>query len=553
MKFRQLTKLCLAFLALVLASAASVTLDSRVPRYDMVIINARLVDGSGNPQFRTEIGIKNGRIVAIGELKRDEASRIIDAKDQIVAPGFIDLHTHVESVYEYPAAENFIRMGVTSLVTGNCGSSAPDIAKFLDEKTNPALAVNLGTLIGHNSVRARVMGSEQRDPTAAELRQMEQLVEQGMKDGALGLSTGLIYVPGTYAKLDEIARLAQVAAKYDGIYATHIRNEGDGVVEAIKEAITVGEQAKLPVEISHFKITSKKLWGHHEEVLDLVRSARNRGLSVHVDQYAYTASSTSLDVLLPDWVRAGGREASKVQLADASTRQRVAGEMKATLSRNGYDDYAYAVILNYAADPSLNGKSIAALAKERRRQAGLDEQIEAIFEIYSNGGASMIYHKMSEDDVRRIMIEPFTIIASDSGVRTTGENFSHPRSFGNTSRVLGYYTRDLQLLTVEGAVRKMTSLPAQVLGLTDRGLVRKGFAADLVIFDDAKVSGSASFEQAPQYAEGITCVMVNGKIVLKDGQRTAERPGSFLRRRPSSQRSNLLAKTLPVLRLFWGA
>jgi len=230
---------------------------------------------------------------------------------------------------------------------------------------------------------------------------------------------------------------------------------------------------------------------------------------------------------------------------------RVASEMKATLSNNGYDDYAYAVVSNYAPDPSLNGKSITTITKERRGKSSLDEQIEQIFDLYSNGGASMIYHKMSEDDVRHIMTEPFTIIASDSGINEISEAFSHPRSFGNNARVLGHYARELQLLTLEDAVRKMTSLPAQVLGLHDRGLIRTGFAADLVIFNDAKVGGSASFDQPQQYPTGITYVVVNGKIVLADGQRTAERPGVVLRRSRSGL-VNLLAKTPAILGMFWG-
>src|SRR6266536_4247193 len=264
-----------------------------LPRYDLVITNGRIIDGSGNPWFRADVGIKDGRIARIGRIDPAEAHTAIDAKGQILAPGFIDVHTHVESIYSLPAAENFIRMGVTTLVTGNCGGSTTDVAQFLGRIKEKPLAVNLATLIAHGSVRRQAMGSDDRAPTPDDMKKMEALVEQGMKDGAVGLSTGLIYVPGTYAKTDEITNLARVAARYGGLYATHMRNEGEKVADAIKESIQIGEQAGLPVEISHFKISNKKLWGQSPMTIGLVRDARARGLMVTVDQYAYTASSTS--------------------------------------------------------------------------------------------------------------------------------------------------------------------------------------------------------------------------------------------------------------------
>lgn len=314
------------------------------PAFDLLITNGRIVDGSGNPWFRADIGIKDGRIARLGRINPADATKTIDARGQIVAPGFIDVHTHVESIYSLPAAENFIRMGVTTLVTGNCGASAIDVAQFLARMKEKPLTVNLATLIAHGSIRREAMGSDDRAPTPDEMRKMEELVEQGMKDGAVGLSTGLIYVPGTYAKTDEITNLARVAARYGGIYATHMRSEGERVADAIRESIQIGEQAGLPVEISHFKISSKKLWGQTPMTIGLVRDARARGLMVTVDQYAYTASSTSLESRMPGWLRAGGLEAARKRLADQATRERVVNEMKEGLKRNGFKDYSYAKI-----------------------------------------------------------------------------------------------------------------------------------------------------------------------------------------------------------------
>ncbi len=333
-------------------------------KYDLVIRNARIVDGSGNPWFRADVAIRNGRIAHIGRVATSEAAQTIDAKGQILAPGFIDVHTHVESIYNVPTAENFVRMGVTSLVTGNCGGSATNVGEFLDRIKQTPLSVNIATLIGHGSVRRTVVGLDDRAPTPEETQKMEAVVEQGMKDGAVGLSTGLIYVPGTYAKTDEIIALARVVARHGGLYATHMRNEGDKVADAIRESIQIGEQAGLPVEISHFKISNKRFWGQTPMTLGLVRDARARGLMVTVDQYAYTASSTSLESRLPSWLRAGGLEEAKKRLADKATRERVVKEMQETLKKSGFKDYSYAVVASYRPDSSFNGKSIAEITKQ---------------------------------------------------------------------------------------------------------------------------------------------------------------------------------------------
>jgi N-acyl-D-amino-acid deacylase len=515
-------------LGVFLFARVRVNAQAPAPPYDLLITNARIVDGSGNPWFRADVAIKDGRIARIGRLGPETATRTIDAHGQILAPGFIDVHTHVESIYSLPTAENFVRMGVTTLVTGNCGTSATDVAEFLGRMKKTPLSVNLATLIAHGSVRRKVMGLGDREPTPEELKQMESIVEQAMKDGAVGLSTGLIYVPGTYAKTDEIVSLARVAARYGGLYATHMRNEGDKVADAIRESIQIGEQAGLPVEISHFKISNKKLWGQSPMTLGLVRDARARGLAVTVDQYAYTASSTSLDARLPAWLRAGGLEEAKKRLADKTTRERAIKDTKDALKRSGFKDYSFAVVASYGPDKSFNGKSIADITKQVRNKSDVTSQIEQMLDMFAAGGAGMIYHGMGEDDVKRIMQEPFTMIASDSGVRQADESVPHPRGYGNNARVLGHYVRELKLISLEDAIRKMTSLPAQTFGFRDRGLIREGFAADLVIFDENTIKDQATFDKPHQYPIGISYVIVNGAPVIENNQVTSARTGMAL-------------------------
>lgn len=523
---KNLTLLLIASLVL---SSPAFAFDTPAENYDLVITNARIIDGTGNPWFRGSIAIKDGKIVKVGRLGSATSVQTIDAHNQIVAPGFIDVHTHVEDIFGNPSAENFVRMGVTSLVTGNCGGSATDIGEFLGRFKEKPLAVNLATLIAHGSVRAKAMGLDDRAPTAEEQAKMDAIVEQGMKDGAVGLSTGLIYVPGTFAKTEEVVELAKIASKYGGTYASHIRDEGNEVAAAIKEAINIGEQANMPVEISHFKISAKALWGESPMTIGLVKAARERGLTVTVDQYAYTASSTSLDVRLPNWAVAGGRSEGKKRLADPVTRKKIVAEMKDDLKKKHFKDYSFAYVASYRPNPEFNGKNIAEIAQIVRGKKKLDAQIDQILEMYDKGGASMVYRVMDENDVQNIMREPFTMIASDSGVREFGAGVPHPRGYGNNARVLGHYVRELKIITLEDAIRKMTSLPAQTFNLRDRGQIREGFAADIVIFDETKIADKATFEQPHQYAEGFSTVIVNGKIVFDGAKMTGAMPGQALR------------------------
>jgi len=496
--------------------------------YDLLIINARIIDGAGNPWFRGSIAVRDGKIVKVGRIAAANARATIDASNKIVAPGFIDVHGHVEGIYRNPNAENFVRMGVTSIVTGNCGGSTTDVKAFLGRMNETPLTVNLGTLIAHGSVRSKIMGLDNRAPSSEEQTKMNSLVEQSMRDGALGLSTGLIYLPGTFAKTEEVVELAKVAAKYDGIYATHMRDEGEEVVKAIEESIKIGELASIPVEISHFKISSKRLWGQSPTTISLVKSARERGLNITIDQYAYTASSTSLDSRIPSWAIAGGREEGKKRLADKTMREKAAKEMKADLKKKTFKDYSFAYVADYKPNPEFNGKNIAEITQIVRQSKKLDAQIEQMLEMYEKGGAGMVYRVMSEEDVQNIMRQPFTMIASDSSVRDFGEGFPHPRGYGNNARVLGKYVRELKIITLEDAIRKMTSLPAQTFGLKDRGLIREGLAADLVVFDENVIADKSTFEQPHQYAEGFSAVIVNGEIVFDGAKMTGKMSGQPL-------------------------
>lgn len=512
----------------IIVSTLGGTFAQTTEKYDLVITNARIVDGTGNPWFHGSIAVKDGKIAKVGRTENPDARQFIDAKGQIVAPGFIDVHTHAEDIYSNPKAENFVRMGVTSLVTGNCGGSELDIKEFLGRINQKPLAVNLSTLIGHNTVRSNAMGLDDRAPTATEQTKMNALVEKAMMDGAVGLSTGLIYLPGTFAKTVEVVELAKSASKYGGVYASHIRDEGTEVVKAIEEAINIGEQADMPVEISHFKISSKALWGESPKTIGLVKAARSRGLNVTIDQYAYTASSTSLDSRLPSWAIAGGRDEGKKRLADPAIRQKAARDMKDELTKKNFKEYDFAYVASYRPNPEYNGKNIKDITKLARGRDTLDDQIEQMFEMYEKGGAGMVYRVMSEQDVANIMREPFAMIASDSGVREFNAGVPHPRGYGNNARVLGRYVREQKLITLEDAIRKMTSLPAQTFGLSGRGLISVGFAADLVIFDESTITDKATFEAPHQYAEGFMAVIVNGEPVFANGKMTPAMPGQAL-------------------------
>ncbi|HPA20364.1 MAG TPA: D-aminoacylase [Verrucomicrobiae bacterium] len=497
--------------------------------YDLLITNARIADGTGAPLTAGSIAIKEGRVVAMGQVAGTAAAQI-DASGRVVAPGFIDVHTHSEKILELPMAENFLRMGVTTIVTGNCGGSRTDVEKFLAGLEGEKVALNVATLIGHNAVRQKAMGGNlQRAPTAEELAEMKALVGKAMADGAVGLSTGLIYPPGSFAKPEEIIELAKVVAAHGGIYASHMRAETIKIFSALEELIRVARDASVRAEVSHIKVTGPSAWGKAGEVLALLDKARSESLSITHDMYLYTASSTGIAQLIPDSAREGSRTNFIARIEDPAKKAAIKDEMRATRERLGREDYGYAVISKFKADPSLNGKTIPEAAKLVRGSDAIDDQVELIFDIERRGGGSAIYHGMNEPDVQTFLRHPLTMIASDGAPCRLGEDLPHPRSYGNNARVLGRYVRELKLLTLEEAIRRMTSLPAQTYRLADRGLLKPGAWADIVVFNPDKVADAATFERPHQYAMGFDHVLVNGVFVIRDGSLIDAKAGQPLR------------------------
>lgn len=497
--------------------------------YDLLITHARIADGSGGPLIEGSVAVKEGRIAAVGRVQ-GTASEVIDAGGKIVAPGFIDVHTHSEDICRNPVAENFLRMGVTTIITGNCGHSRTDVGKFFQEIEESKVALNVATLIGHGSVREQAMGgSFIRAPNDEQLAEMNGLVDQAMTDGAVGISTGLIYVPGSFAKTDELIAMAKVAAAHDGIYVSHMRYETTRIFQALEEFIRIAREANVRAEVSHIKLSGPTAWGKADEVLTVLKKARASGLKITQDQYAYTASSTGLRQTLPDSALEGEHADFVARIADPKQKAEIIAKMAEMRTRQGRKDYGYAVIARCKADPSLNGKTIPEAAKMRRGSDTLEDQVELILEIEAQGGASAIFHGMNEEDLQVFLKHPLTMIASDGGPRRLGEDVPHPRSYGNNARVLGRYVRDLKILTLTEAIRRMTSLPAQTFHLKDRGMLKTGAHADIVVFDPAKVNDPSTFSDPHHYAEGFTHILVNGGVVIRDGQLTEIRTGGPLR------------------------
>lgn len=497
---------------------------------DLLIRNGRIVDGTGNSWFYGDVAIKDGKILKVGALGNMTAAKVIDAQQRIVCPGFIDVHTHLEGEEaKNPTADNFILDGVTTAITGNCGSSHTDIGAYLRYIDSLGLSINVASLIGHNDVRKAVMGTANRPATEEELKKMEGIVEQAMHDGAVGFSTGLIYIPGAYSNTAEVVRLAKAAAKYKGVYASHMRDEGDSIVSAINEALEVGREAHMPVEISHFKLSGQQNWGRSRETVPMIMNARASGIDVTIDQYPYTASSTSLSTLLPDEVLADGADSINARLQRPAVRKYVTDYIVAKLKKRKLKHLSYAMVAYYKADTSYNGKSIEEVNLLLHRKHKATAEAETVMDMMQEGGAGMVFHGMSEEDVVRIMQYPFNMFASDASIRVFGQGAPHPRGYGTNARVLAKYVRSDNVLTLEEAIRRMSSLPAQKFGLSDRGLLRPGYAADVLIFDEKEVQDRATFEHPHAYATGFAYVVVNGKLVVENGKHLGVRNGHTLK------------------------
>lgn len=497
---------------------------------DLIITNGRILDGTGNSWYYGGVAVKNGKIIKIGNISSCTSSNIVDAGNRIIAPGFIDVHTHIEDdEVRNPTADNFILDGVTTVITGNCGDSRIDVGAYLNMIDSLKTSVNVASLVGHNDIRIAVMGKENRAATNEELHKMEQLVEKAMKDGAKGFSTGLIYIPGTFAPTQEIIDLAKIAQRYGGVYATHMRSEGDSVVQAIQEALNIGRNAAIPVQISHFKVGGQPAAGKSKQTLKMIEAARREGIEVTIDQYPYTASSTTLSTLLPDWVLAGNDSLARLRLSNKDTVKMVIKEMIAKLHKRGLRHYSYAVVANFKTDTTLNGKSIEEINRIKARKHTAQEEARTIIDLYLSGGAGMVFHGMHEADVQHIMKYPFNMIASDASIRVFGQGVPHPRGYGSNGRVLAKYVRELKLITLEDAVRRMTSLPAQKFRLKERGLLAEGYAADIVVLDPEKVQDLSTYTNPHAYTKGFHTVIVNGTIVVEKGSHTGARPGMALR------------------------
>jgi len=503
--------------------------------FDLVIRRGLILDGSGNPWYRSDIGVRGGRIATIGLLGEQQGAFVLDADGLVVAPGFIDVHTHAESGLSHaPTADNYVQQGVTTVIGGNCGDAPLFVSDTFEHLAGDGISCNLGVLMGHNAVRKAVMGLANRAPTDRELRRMRAMVAKGMLEGALGLSTGLKYVPGAYAETPELVALARIAARAGGIYCSHLRDEGLGLIDAVHEAIDVGRQARLPVQLSHHKAAGKASWGKVTRTLELVDRAREEGLDVTLDQYPYTASCTNLTIMFPAWaLEETNGDTLLTRLRDPDARAKIReGVTFNILNDRGSGDPGNVVIIA-CIDPACHNKSLAEVTAMKGLSPTPENAAEALMDLVldSEGHGQAIYHCMSEDDVCTVMSHPAVMVASDGWVVGPDSEWTHPRLFGTFPRVLGRYAREKQLLPLREAVRKMTSLPAQRMGLFDRGLLRPGMAADLVVFDADRVIDRADWEHPKQFPEGIAAVIVNGGLTVYHGEHTGLRRGAFLRRR----------------------
>jgi dihydroorotase/N-acyl-D-amino-acid deacylase len=504
---------------------------AQAPSYDLLIRNGRIVDGTGSPWYRGDLAVRGDTIARIAPRIDATAPRTIDANGKVVAPGFIDLHTHARrGIMDVPTAENYVRQGVTTLMEGPDGSSPLPIKTFLDQIAAKRVSPNFGTFVGQGSIRDQVMGPVNRKATADEIEKMRALVRQGMEDGAFGLSSGLFYVPGTFTPTAEVVELAKVAGRMGGIYISHMRDEASHVLDSVRETIEIGEKGGLPTQVTHHKIIGQANWGTSVDTLRLIDEARARGVDATIDQYPYTASSTSIQAaLMPAWSLEGGRDAMMRRLQSASSRIELRNETARLIrEERGGGDPQNVQLARCNWDHALDGKRLGDVTKGRGLEPTIENAAETALWIVEKGGCSGIFHAINEEDLQRILRHPATMIGSDGEVPIFGQANPHPRSYGTFARVLGRYVRELKTITLEDAVRKMSAFPAQRIGLADRGVLREGLKADIAIFDPLTVRDLATFEKPHQYAEGVTQVIVNGEIAFDGGQMTAARPGRVL-------------------------
>ena len=513
----------------ILISAAA--LAAQPASYDLILRNGRIVDGSGSAWYSGDVAIRGDAIAAIAPRLEGSATRIVDVGGRVIAPGFIDIHTHARrGLSQVPTAPNYVRQGVTTVIEGPDGSSAVPIAPFLAQLERLEKSVNIASFLGQGSIRNAVVGNVNRTATPDEIQKMAGMVEQGMRDGALGLSTGLFYVPGTFTPTAEVIELARAAGRLGGIHASHQRDDAARLLDSVKETIAIGEKGGLPTQISHAKVVGVANWGRSVDMLRLVDEARARGVDVTIDQYPYTASSTSIAAaLIPAWVLEGGRDATLARLKQSGPREKAKAGIAAMIrDERGGGNPKNVQFANCSFDPALAGKTLADLTVARGKAPTIRNASEVTMWIVEQGGCQGIFHAMSERDLVRILRHPATMIASDGSVPVFGEANPHPRSYGTFARVLGMYVREKKVLSLEDAIRKMSAFPAARLGFTDRGLLRPGLKADIAVFDPVTVRDTATFTKPHAYAEGFSHVIVNGQIVFENGEMTQARPGRVL-------------------------
>jgi N-acyl-D-amino-acid deacylase len=546
----------LALLAVLGCAAPRVPAPAPAERYDIIIAGGTVIDGTGAPRYRADVAVRGDRIVRVSRepLPRDGAARVVDAAGRVVAPGFIDLHAHLEPLLEMPDAESHVRQGVTTALGGPDGGGPWPLGAYLDSVARAGVGMNVAYLVGHNTIRREVMGMADRAPTPAELERMRGMVARAMGEGAFGLSTGLRYLPGTFATTDEVVALAQAAADSGGIYTSHLREEGLGLFAGVAEAIEIGRRARIPIVLTHHKSVGQRMWGQSVRTLAMVDSARAGtsgapaaggrvpteggrlvvGVDVMLDQYPYTATHTGISVLIPSWALAGGDSAFARRVRDPTLKDSITkGIVFNILNDRGGGDLRRVQFSRVAWQRELEGKTLYDWAVMRGVAATPERGAELVIEAELRGGANAIYHVLDEGDVERIMRHPQTMIASDGRLSRPGDGHPHPRAYGTFPRVLGRYVRERRVLTLEDAVRKMTAMPAARLGLRDRGRIAEGMAADLTIFDPAAVADRATFEQPHQYPQGIDYVIVNGAVAVDAGRFTGERGGRVLKRQAS--------------------
>ena len=508
--------------------------------YDMLIKNGTVYDGTLSPPQTMDIAIAGDKIVKLGHLDPILALETIDAKGLTVAPGFIDTHTHLDpldNLIELSTAESQLRQGVTTSIGGPDGRGVPlqfTMQEFLDSLKRTGIGINMGFMAGHNSIRKRVMGMENRAPTEKELTQMIEQVAQAMNEGAFGLSTGLKYLPGAFAHVDEVIALSKAAANKGGVYSTHLRDEGIEIMSAIEETIKIAKEANIPIILTHHKVIGKPMWGKSNSTLARVDEARKNNVNIILDQYPYNASHTGLSVLIPAWARAGGQQKFIERLSDETLYKKIQAEIIFNiLNDRGGRDLKRIQFARVPWQPELEGKTLHDWIVQEGREPTIEIGAEYVIKGQRNGGASCIYHAMDEKDVENIMQHPLTMIASDGRLSRPGKGHPHPRAYGTFPRVLGQYVREKKLLSLEEAIYKMTSFPAQTYGLNKRGQIKEGMMADIVIFDANTIEDKATFIDPHQYPVGINYVLVNGKKAIDQGQFLNKKEGRVLRKNSS--------------------